>query len=57
MNYFAFVLLCIPGVTRIGREEAPIPQDISVQGPGIEAEHCLIINEGSSRLTSRKGNE
>ncbi|XP_026217749.1 pleckstrin homology-like domain family B member 1 isoform X2 [Anabas testudineus] len=34
------------GVTRIGREDAPIPQDITVQGPGIEAEHCLIINEG-----------
>uniref|UniRef100_A0A665V3C0 Pleckstrin homology-like domain family B member 1 n=1 Tax=Echeneis naucrates TaxID=173247 RepID=A0A665V3C0_ECHNA len=34
------------GVTRIGREDAPIPQDITVQGPGIEAEHCLIISEG-----------
>ncbi|KAM7390654.1 hypothetical protein PAMA_008711 [Pampus argenteus] len=34
------------GVTRIGREDAPIPQDITVQGPGIEAEHCLIFNEG-----------
>ncbi|XP_029003323.1 pleckstrin homology-like domain family B member 2 isoform X2 [Betta splendens] len=34
------------GVTRIGREDAPIPQDITIQGPGIEAEHCLIINEG-----------
>ncbi|CAL9697853.1 unnamed protein product [Knipowitschia caucasica] len=34
------------GVTRIGRDDAPIPQDISVEGPGIEAEHCLIFNEG-----------
>ncbi|XP_027129949.1 pleckstrin homology-like domain family B member 2 isoform X3 [Larimichthys crocea] len=34
------------GVTRIGREDAPVPQDITVQGPGIEAEHCLIFNEG-----------
>ncbi|XP_022054613.2 pleckstrin homology-like domain family B member 2 isoform X9 [Acanthochromis polyacanthus] len=34
------------GVTRIGREDAPIPQDITIEGPGIEAEHCLIFNEG-----------
>ncbi|KAM3593057.1 uncharacterized protein V6R79_005212 [Siganus canaliculatus] len=34
------------GVTRIGREDAPVPQDITIQGPGIEAEHCVIINEG-----------
>ncbi|XP_023272668.1 pleckstrin homology-like domain family B member 1 isoform X2 [Seriola lalandi dorsalis] len=34
------------GVTRIGREDAPTPQDITIQGPSIEAEHCLIINEG-----------
>ncbi|KAK2886353.1 hypothetical protein Q8A73_020299 [Channa argus] len=34
------------GVTRIGREDAPVPQDITIQGPGVEAEHCLIINEG-----------
>nr|XP_057915887.1 pleckstrin homology-like domain family B member 2 isoform X3 [Doryrhamphus excisus] len=34
------------GVTRIGREDAPIPQDITIQGSGIEAEHCLIFNEG-----------
>ncbi|KAM9827894.1 pleckstrin homology-like domain family B member 2 [Neosynchiropus ocellatus] len=34
------------GVTRIGREDAPVPQDITIQGPGIEAEHCLIYNEG-----------
>ncbi|XP_077410792.1 pleckstrin homology-like domain family B member 1 isoform X2 [Vanacampus margaritifer] len=34
------------GVTRIGREDAPISQDITIQGPGIEAEHCLIFNEG-----------
>ncbi|XP_078147459.1 pleckstrin homology-like domain family B member 2 isoform X2 [Centroberyx gerrardi] len=34
------------GVTRIGREDAPVPQDITIQGPGIEAEHCLIVNQG-----------
>ncbi|CAL8293170.1 unnamed protein product [Lota lota] len=34
------------GVTRIGRDDAPVPQDITIQGPGIEAEHCLIFNEG-----------
>nr|XP_019942982.1 PREDICTED: pleckstrin homology-like domain family B member 1 isoform X2 [Paralichthys olivaceus] len=34
------------GVTRIGRDDAPIPQDITIQGAGIEAEHCLIFNEG-----------
>ncbi|KAJ4925518.1 hypothetical protein JOQ06_018245 [Pogonophryne albipinna] len=34
------------GVTRIGREDAPIPQDITIQGAGVEAEHCLIFNEG-----------
>uniref|UniRef100_A0A3Q1BV74 Pleckstrin homology-like domain family B member 1 n=1 Tax=Amphiprion ocellaris TaxID=80972 RepID=A0A3Q1BV74_AMPOC len=34
------------GVTRIGREDAPVPQDITIEGPGIEAEHCLIFNEG-----------
>uniref|UniRef100_A0A3Q3QBA0 FHA domain-containing protein n=1 Tax=Monopterus albus TaxID=43700 RepID=A0A3Q3QBA0_MONAL len=34
------------GVTRIGREDAAIPQDITIEGPGIEAEHCLIISEG-----------
>lgn len=40
------VFLYVSGVTRIGTEDAPIPQDITIQGPGIEAEHCLIINEG-----------
>ncbi|KAJ3610997.1 hypothetical protein NHX12_021013 [Muraenolepis orangiensis] len=33
-------------VTRIGRDDARVPQDISIQGPGIQAEHCLIFNEG-----------
>ncbi|KAG7484362.1 hypothetical protein MATL_G00048390 [Megalops atlanticus] len=32
------------GITRIGREDAPIPQDITIEGPGIEAEHCRIEN-------------
>ncbi|XP_036377121.1 pleckstrin homology-like domain family B member 2 isoform X2 [Megalops cyprinoides] len=34
------------GVTRIGREDAPVPQDITIDGPGIEAEHCRIENRG-----------
>ncbi|XP_030624874.1 pleckstrin homology-like domain family B member 2 [Chanos chanos] len=34
------------GVTRIGREDAPVPQDITIEGPGIEAEHCTIENRG-----------
>ncbi|XP_055037296.2 pleckstrin homology-like domain family B member 2 isoform X7 [Misgurnus anguillicaudatus] len=34
------------GVTRIGRDDAPVPQDISIEGPGIEAEHCRIENKG-----------
>ncbi|XP_067107887.1 pleckstrin homology-like domain family B member 2 isoform X1 [Osmerus mordax] len=34
------------GVTRVGREDACVPQDIVVQGEGIEAEHCLITNQG-----------
>lgn len=34
------------GVTRIGRDDAPVPQDITIEGPGIEAEHCLIFNDG-----------
>lgn len=47
--YVVYILiqsLTVSGVTRIGREDAPVPQDITIQGPGIEAEHCLIINEG-----------
>lgn len=43
---FICISLDVPGVTRIGREDAPIPQDITIQGAGIEAEHCLIVNEG-----------
>ncbi|KAL2085865.1 hypothetical protein ACEWY4_019185 [Coilia grayii] len=34
------------GVTRIGRDDAPVPQDITIEGAGIEAEHCLIENRG-----------
>ncbi|XP_051542960.1 pleckstrin homology-like domain family B member 2 isoform X2 [Myxocyprinus asiaticus] len=32
------------GVTCIGRDDAPVPQDIIIEGPGIEAEHCKIKN-------------
>ncbi|XP_077524529.1 uncharacterized protein LOC144136236 isoform X2 [Amblyomma americanum] len=38
------------GKTRIGRNNAPVPQDIVVQGPGVEAEHCYIQNE-SGKVT------
>ncbi|KAK8763659.1 hypothetical protein V5799_033732, partial [Amblyomma americanum] len=38
------------GKTRIGRNDAPVPQDIVVQGPGVEAEHCYIQNE-SGKVT------
>ncbi|XP_034153904.2 pleckstrin homology-like domain family B member 2 isoform X8 [Pangasianodon hypophthalmus] len=34
------------GFTRIGRDDAAVPQDITIQGPGIEAEHCIIENRG-----------
>lgn len=34
------------GMTRIGRDDAPVPQDITIEGPGIEAEHCRIENRG-----------
>ncbi|MBN3276124.1 PHLB1 protein, partial [Polyodon spathula] len=34
------------GKTTIGREDAPTPQDITIEGPGIEAEHCFIENRG-----------
>ncbi|KAI4898586.1 hypothetical protein NFI96_033239 [Prochilodus magdalenae] len=34
------------GITRIGRDDSPVPQDITIEGPGIEAEHCLIENRG-----------
>ncbi|XP_062841879.1 pleckstrin homology-like domain family B member 2 [Trichomycterus rosablanca] len=34
------------GITRIGRDDAPVPQDITINGPGIEAEHCIIENRG-----------
>ncbi|TSK98511.1 Pleckstrin homology-like domain family B member 2 [Bagarius yarrelli] len=33
------------GLTRIGRDDAAVPQDITIQGPDIEAEHCVIQNK------------
>lgn len=39
-------MIFITGVTRIGRDDAPVPQDITIEGPGIEAEHCRIENRG-----------
>ncbi|XP_078088240.1 pleckstrin homology-like domain family B member 2 [Mustelus asterias] len=32
------------GKTRIGTEDAPVPQDIILQGEDVEAEHCYIEN-------------
>ncbi|XP_058884005.1 pleckstrin homology-like domain family B member 2 isoform X3 [Acipenser ruthenus] len=34
------------GKTTIGREDAPTPQDITIEGPGIKAQHCFIENRG-----------
>ncbi|XP_051782463.1 pleckstrin homology-like domain family B member 2 isoform X2 [Erpetoichthys calabaricus] len=33
------------GRTKIGRADAPAPQDIIIEGPGIAAEHCFIENK------------
>ncbi|XP_075547971.1 uncharacterized protein LOC142582302 isoform X1 [Dermacentor variabilis] len=38
------------GKTRIGRNDAPVLQDIVVHGPAVEAEHCYIQNE-SGKVT------
>ncbi|XP_045064120.1 pleckstrin homology-like domain family B member 2 isoform X1 [Coregonus clupeaformis] len=44
------------GVTRIGRQDASIPQDITIEGLGIEAEHCRIINKGGVITLDPAGN-
>ncbi|XP_038828602.1 pleckstrin homology-like domain family B member 2 [Salvelinus namaycush] len=44
------------GVTRIGREDAVVPQDITIQGVGIEAEHCIIINTSGVIILDPCGN-
>ncbi|XP_013984750.1 pleckstrin homology-like domain family B member 1 isoform X5 [Salmo salar] len=44
------------GVTRIGREDASVPQDITIEGLGIEAEHCRIINRGGVITLHPSGN-
>ncbi|KAJ8390640.1 hypothetical protein AAFF_G00102460 [Aldrovandia affinis] len=41
-----FPILSVKGTTHIGREDAPVPQDIIIEGSGIEAEHCRIENSG-----------
>ncbi|XP_071183985.1 pleckstrin homology-like domain family B member 1 [Salvelinus alpinus] len=46
----------VPGVTRIGREDAVIPQDIPIQGAGIEAEHCVITNRSGVITLDPYGN-
>ncbi|XP_059506452.1 pleckstrin homology-like domain family B member 1 isoform X2 [Stegostoma tigrinum] len=33
------------GTTRIGTEDAPVPQDIILQGEDVAAEHCYIENQ------------
>ncbi|XP_066555098.1 pleckstrin homology-like domain family B member 2 isoform X2 [Amia ocellicauda] len=44
------------GVTRIGREDAPTPQDITIEGPGIAAEHCRILRRGVQVMLDPCGN-
>ncbi|KAL0994016.1 hypothetical protein UPYG_G00116790 [Umbra pygmaea] len=44
------------GVIRIGREDAPVPQDFIIEGLGIEAEHCRIINRGGVITLDPAGN-
>ncbi|KAM9552988.1 pleckstrin homology-like domain family B member 2 isoform 3-T3 [Salvelinus alpinus] len=44
------------GVTRIGREDAVVPQNITIQGVGIEAEHCIIINTSGVIILDPCGN-
>ena len=42
-----FILIC-KGRTSIGRVESQEPQDIVIQGTGIERQHCYIVNEGGA---------
>uniref|UniRef100_A0A3P8ZS02 Pleckstrin homology-like domain family B member 1 n=1 Tax=Esox lucius TaxID=8010 RepID=A0A3P8ZS02_ESOLU len=44
------------GVTRIGREDALVPQDIAIEGAGIEAEHCIITNRSGVVILDPCGN-
>lgn len=44
------------GKTRIGRNDAAMPQDIVVQGPAVEAEHCYIQNESGKVTLHPLGN-
>uniref|UniRef100_A0A4W5JQD4 Pleckstrin homology-like domain family B member 1 n=1 Tax=Hucho hucho TaxID=62062 RepID=A0A4W5JQD4_9TELE len=44
------------GVTRIGRGDAAVPQDITIQGVGIEAEHCIITNTSGVIILDPCGN-
>uniref|UniRef100_A0A4W5LIS3 FHA domain-containing protein n=1 Tax=Hucho hucho TaxID=62062 RepID=A0A4W5LIS3_9TELE len=46
----------VPGVTRIGREDAVVSQDIPIQGAGIEAEHCVITNRSGVVTLDPYGN-
>ena len=36
------------GKTSLGTLKAPFPQDIIIQGFGIEPEHCYVINTGDA---------
>ncbi|XP_069046035.1 pleckstrin homology-like domain family B member 2 isoform X12 [Lepisosteus oculatus] len=44
------------GITRIGREDASTPQDITIEGPGIAAEHCRIENRQGVIMLDPCGN-
>jgi len=41
-----------PGVTRVGREDASVPQDIKLSGQFIQHEHCIFSSEkGAVEIT------
>ncbi|KAJ8010859.1 hypothetical protein DPEC_G00079510 [Dallia pectoralis] len=44
------------GVTRIGRDDALVPQDITIEGEGIDAEHCVITNRSGVVILDPCGN-
>ncbi|XP_062391786.1 pleckstrin homology-like domain family B member 1 [Sardina pilchardus] len=43
-------------VTRIGRDDATVSQDITIQGAGVRAEHCVITNRSGVVILDPCGN-
>ncbi|XP_076129843.1 pleckstrin homology-like domain family B member 1 isoform X2 [Alosa pseudoharengus] len=43
-------------VTRIGRDDAAVPQDITIQGHGVRPEHCVITNRSGVVILDPCGN-